>query len=284
MARLSKHKARASVSKPELDFEPTMRLQRYLARCGAASRRGAENLMTAGRVCVNGEVVRELGSKVVPNRDKVTVDGIEYKLAMSSSYVMLNKPKGYLTTMSDPRHRPCVAELVPIKTIPGLFPVGRLDQDTTGLLLFTTNGSLANELLHPSRHVWKHYIALVKGHVSKEERKALQEGIILDDGPTQPAEVALMSAHNPSAYAVAPHGVDASHSVVSIRIHEGRKHQVKRMLKAVGHEVVQLHRDEFGPLVLPRNLAPGAWRMLSSSEIASLEADTSAHTSASKDA
>ena len=129
-----------------------MRLQRFLARAGVASRRGAERLMTAGRVRVNGEVVTELGSKVDPMSDVVSVDGIECHMLERPCYLMLYKPSGYVTTMSDPQGRHTVAELVPTDRFPGLFPVGRLDMDTTGLLLFTTNGTVGQELLHPSRH------------------------------------------------------------------------------------------------------------------------------------
>ncbi|MBR1829725.1 MAG: rRNA pseudouridine synthase, partial [Atopobiaceae bacterium] len=130
-----------------------MRLQRFLARAGVASRRGSENLMTAGRVTVNGKVASELGTKVDPLVDVVAVDGVVVRLSEGFAYLMLNKPAGYLTTMSDPHGRPCVASLVPTKAYPGLFPVGRLDADTTGLLLFTTNGELAHRMLHPSTHV-----------------------------------------------------------------------------------------------------------------------------------
>ena len=143
-----------------------MRLQKFLARAGAASRRGSENLMTAGRVRVNGEVVTELGSKVDPLCDVVEVDGVVVRLFDSSVTIMLNKPAGYLTTMSDPHGRPCVASLVPTDRFPGLFPVGRLDMDTTGLLLFSTDGELGNSLLHPRYHVDKTYHARVAGIMS----------------------------------------------------------------------------------------------------------------------
>ena len=155
-----------------------MRLQRFLARAGAASRRGSENLMTAGRVRVNGVVVTELGAKVDPLVDEVTLDGVPVRLAERPVYVMLNKPKGYLTTMSDPQGRHCVAELAPVAQHPGLFPVGRLDKDTTGLLLFTTDGTLAQNLLHPSRHVSKRYVALVDGVVRDRELEPLRKWAI----------------------------------------------------------------------------------------------------------
>ena len=238
-----------------------MRLQRFLARAGVASRRGSEKLMTAGRVRVNGEVVTQLGSKVDPARDVVTVDGCGVQLAEHATYLILNKPSGYLTTMSDPYGRPCVASLVPTQTYPGLFPVGRLDADTTGILLFTTNGDAAQQMLHPSKHVSKHYVALVEGTPTEGELDRLRKGIRLDDGPTQPAKVELVDAGPTRSNA----------SVVGITIQEGRKHQVKRMCEAIGHKVVRLHRDSFGPLRLA-DCAEGAWRLLTSDEVAEVEA------------
>lgn len=249
-----------------------MRLQRFLARAGAASRRGAENLMTAGRVRVNGKVVSELGSKVDPSCDRVTVDGVEVRLAERPAYVMLNKPAGYLTTMKDPQGRPCVASLVPTRRYPGLFPVGRLDRDTTGILLFTTDGKAAQELLHPSKHVRKHYVALVEGVPNARDLHRLEHGVMLDDGPAQPAEVEVLGPSDELYRVVAAEGEGArgDTSVVGIWITEGRKHQVKRMLAAVGHKVLRLHRDAFGPLVL-HGCEPGRWRMLDEREVAAVQ-------------
>lgn len=235
-----------------------MRLQRFLARAGMASRRGSENLMTAGRVRVNGEVVTELGSKVDPLVDIVTVDGHEVRLSDTHTYLMLHKPAGYLTTMSDPYGRRCVAELVPHDRYPGLFAVGRLDADTTGLLLFTTDGDLAQRLLHPSHHVWKHYVADVRGVPSDSGLEELRHGVHLEDGfVCQGArEVELLQQGR-------------GHARVGLSIHEGRKHQVKLMLAAIGCEVVHLHRDRFGSLEIG-DLRQGAWRMLTAEEIASI--------------
>lgn len=241
-----------------------MRVQKFLARAGVASRRGSENLMTAGRVRVNGQVVTELGSKVDPHVDTVTVDGREVRLADGSVYLMLNKPAGYVTTMRDPGGRPCVAELVPSDRYPGLFPVGRLDRDTTGLLLFTTDGEAAQRLLHPSYEKDKHYVALVEGVIGRDERRALERGITLDDGPCAPAKVEFIERGDPRATTLARTGGDGT-SLVGLTIHEGRKHQVKRMLSAVGHEVIALHRDTFGPLALS-GVGPGQWRMLTDAE------------------
>ena len=247
-----------------------MRLQRFLARAGVASRRGSERLMTAGRVCVNGVVVTELGSKVDPLVDVVTVDGVECSIAQTHVYLVLNKPAGYLTTMSDPKGRPCVASLVPTDRYPGLFPVGRLDADTTGVLLFTTNGMAGQNLLHPSHHVDKHYVALVEGTPTRAQLDILKRGVMLDDGPAAPADARLLASGDPLCETVAPYGVSGWQSVVGISLHEGRKHQVKRMLAAVGHPVIRLHRDAFGPLGVS-GMEEGSWRMLSLDERARLE-------------
>lgn len=247
-----------------------MRLQKFLARAGAASRRGSENLMTAGRVRVNGQVVTELGTKVDPRRDRVTVDGIPYELAERPVYLMLNKPAGYVTTMSDPQGRPCVASLVPTRRYPGLFPVGRLDRDTTGLLLFTTNGEAAHQLLHPSHHVSKHYVALVEGTPTEAQLERLRRGIRLRDGMAQPAQARVLGPSDALFSRVAPEGARGDVSVVGIRLQEGRKHQVKRMLGAIGHKVLALHRDSFGPLTLS-NVEEGRWRLLTDAETRSIE-------------
>lgn len=240
---------------PEQPFP--MRLQKFLARAGVASRRGSEDLMTAGRVSVNGQVVTELGSKVDPKVDVVCVDGREVHLEDGSVYLMLYKPKGYLTTMDDPQGRPCVADLVPTKRYPGLYPVGRLDKDTTGLLLFTTDGDMGQHLLHPRHHVDKTYQAHVDGVPDEVDLARLRGGIMLDDGLTAQAQVRLV-AERP----------DGS-SDIELVIHEGRKRQVKRMCSAVHHPVLDLHRSSFGPLVLT-DVDEGSWRLLTDEEIARL--------------
>lgn len=234
-----------------------MRLQKFLARAGVASRRGSEDLMTAGRVSVNGETVTELGSKVDPKVDVVCVDGREVHLADGAVYLMLHKPAGVLTTMSDPHGRPCVASLVPTKRYPGLFPVGRLDMDTTGLLLFTTDGDMGQHLLHPKHHVPKTYRALVAGVPTEGELDRLRAGIVLEDGPCAPAQVSLDAEADGGAR-------------LTIVIAEGRKRQVKRMCSAIGHKVRALHRDAFGPLSLG-DLAQGEWRELTPSELSALK-------------
>ncbi|CVH76754.1 Ribosomal large subunit pseudouridine synthase B [Coriobacteriaceae bacterium CHKCI002] len=269
-----------------------MRLQKFLARAGVASRRGSENLMTAGRVTVNGRVVTELGSKVDPRVDEVAVDGRAVRLADGPVTLMLHKPAGYVTTMSDPQGRPTVADLVPTDRHPGLFPVGRLDADTTGLLLFSTDGELGNGLLHPKRHVTKRYLACVEGRPAERELARLRRGIDLDDGPTRPADVRLLEGaaarraerlldmppaappRSSKEYAAVCEGRAAARSIVRVALCEGRKRQVKRMLAAVGHPVVALHRDSFGPLGLG-GLPRGEWRELSAEEVAALHAAAS---------
>lgn len=266
-----------------------MRLQKFLARAGAASRRGSENLMTAGRVTVNGRVVTELGSKVDPLVDEVAVDGIVVRLADGPVTLMLHKPVGYVTTMSDPQGRPTVAELVPADAHPGLFPVGRLDRDTTGLLLFSTDGELGHALLRPRGHVTKRYLALVEGRPSAETLAHLREGVDLDDGRTLPAEAELLeceAARQALTQLDVPHTAPAGaskqymqacskraqkRSVVLIGLHEGKKRQVRRMLAAVGHPVLALHRQSFGPVEL-QGLPRGEWRLLEPAEEAALRA------------
>lgn len=229
-----------------------MRLQRFLARAGVVSRRHAEKLIEAGRVSVNGQVVTQLGTKVAPSQDSVALDGKPCTLPDDPVFLMLNKPAGVLTTMYDPQRRPCVAALVPTKTYPGLFPVGRLDKDTTGLLLFSTDGNIANDLLHPSRHVSKTYLVQVQGPLASAELDPLRTGIRLEDGMCAPARCQLLDK-----------------KTVRITIHEGRKRQVKRMFLAIGHPVVRLHREKFGPFTLG-DLPEGQWRLLDSSEIEAL--------------
>lgn len=281
-------------TQPEERLVP-MRLQKFLARAGAASRRGSENLMTAGRVTVNGQVVTELGSKVDPLVDQVAVDGVPVRLEGGPVTIMLHKPAGYVTTMSDPQGRPTVAELVPTDRFPGLFPIGRLDFDTTGLLLFSTDGELGNGLLHPRHHVEKRYLALVNGKPTPEQLGQLEQGIQLDDGMTAPAKAVLVEGaeakralsmlevppavpdHEPNGSVPSPQRAailrkrSQQRAVVRVVLREGRKRQVKRMLSAIKHGVLALHRDSFGPIELG-DLPRGQWRELAPEEVAALHA------------
>ncbi len=235
-----------------------MRLQKFLARAGVASRRSSEKVIAAGRVQVNGAVVAEMGTKVDPAVDQVFLDGRLVELPAQATTIMLNKPAGYLTSMSDPRGRPCVASLVPTEKYPGLYPIGRLDFDTTGLLLFSTDGELGHALLHPSHHVSKTYRALVKGVPDDSALRALEQGVLLEDGLTAPAQAKIAQKKKGNA-------------VLLLTIHEGKKRQVKRMCEAVGHPVLQLHRAKFGPIELGK-LAEGEWRVLSREEVRALTA------------
>lgn len=244
----------ADVSNPDDERVVPMRLQRFLARSGVASRRGSEDLMTAGRVRVNGEVVSELGSRVDPLVDVVEVDGRVVTRASAPAYIVLNKPAGYVTTMNDPQGRPTVADLIPREPA-GLFPVGRLDLETTGLLLFTTDGDLAHRLLHPRFHVEKVYRARVEGTPSARDLETLSAGVKLEDGMTAPARVRLLDPGPPAA--------------VEIAIREGRKRQVRRMFSAVDNPVISLHRESFGPIRLG-DLAVGSHRVLGAEEVAAL--------------
>lgn len=248
------------------------RLQKYLARSGVASRRACEQLIAEGRVTVNGAVVQRPGTTVVAGADEVAVDGIPVKPPESSVTLMLHKPPRVLTTMDDPQGRPTVAALVPAERYPGLFPVGRLDADTTGLLLFTNNGQLGNSLIHPRRHVEKTYLALVEGEPAPLEMEALRTGVRLEDGPTLPARACVLPlAQARSVAAQLGWSLKGGRRIVELAITEGRNRQVRRMLAAVGHPVLQLHRSRLADLSLG-DLEPGQWRLLTDGEVAKLAA------------
>jgi 23S rRNA pseudouridine2605 synthase len=221
-----------------------VRLNAYLARAGIASRRRADELITAGRVTVNGEPGQL--NTFVAARDRVAFDGRAVEL-QPLAYVLLHKPAGTVTTARDPQSRPTVVGLVdhPARVV----PVGRLDADTTGALLLTNDGELAHRLAHPRYEVDKVYEAEVEGEPSDEALERLRAGIELDDGPTAPARVRRLGPTS-----------------VELAIHEGRKHQVKRMLAAVGHPVKRLHRSVYAGLSL-EGLEPGAWRELEPFEV-----------------
>jgi len=230
-----------------------MRLNAFLARAGVASRRRADELIKSGRVTVNGEP-GELNT-VVGARDRVEVDGREVA-RQPLRYVLLHKPAGVLTTAHDPRGRPTVVELVPAE--PRVVPVGRLDADTTGALLLTNDGELAHRLAHPRYGVEKTYAADVEGDLDEAALRQLKEGIELDDGRTAPSRARRLGPGR-----------------VELVLHEGRKHQVKRMLAAVGHPVTRLHRSEYAGLTL-EGLEPAEWRELEPSEVKRLAAVSAA--------
>ncbi len=224
-----------------------MRLNAFLARAGVASRRGADELVRAGRVLVNG-APGELNT-VVGAHDVVEVDGRRVE-RQALAYVLLHKPGGVVTTARDPQGRPTVVGLVSHSA--RVVPVGRLDADTTGVLLLTNDGHLAHRLAHPRYGVPKVYEAEVEGSPGPEALAALREGVELEDGRTAPAEARLL-----------PSGL------VELTLHEGRKRQVKRMLEAVGHPVMRLHRSSYAGLGVEA-LQPGEWRELASEEVAEL--------------
>jgi 23S rRNA pseudouridine2605 synthase len=224
-----------------------MRLNAYLARTGIASRRGADELIKRGRIRVNG-VTAGL-STYVKEGDVVDLDG-RHLVPQALAYVLLHKPPGVVTTASDPHGRPTVVDLV--EHASRVVPVGRLDADTTGVLLLTNDGDLAHRLAHPRYEVEKVYEAEVEGEPSDDTLARLEQGIELDDGPTAPARVRRLAP-----------------SRIELSIHEGRKHQVKRMLEAVGHPVTRLYRSRYAGLIVD-GLEPGHWRELTEAEVASL--------------
>ena len=226
-----------------------MRLNAYLARAGVASRRGADELIKAGRVRVNGEPGQL--NTFVGRGDRVQVDGQEMT-AQRLAHVLLHKPAGTVTTARDPQGRPTVVELVDLPE--RVVPVGRLDADTTGALLLTNDGPLAHRLAHPRYGVEKVYEAEVDGEPDERDLELLREGVELDDGLTAPAQARLLGP-----------------STIELTLHEGRKHQVKRMCEAVGHAVRRLHRSRYAGLSL-EGLEPGQWRELEPSEVTRLRA------------
>lgn len=238
------------------------RLQKVLAALGWGSRRICEDLIADGRVTVNGEIA-ELGRRVDTLVDLIAVDGVPIGARPGLVYYLLNKPRGVISTANDPQGRPTVVDIVPQS--PRVYPVGRLDAETEGLLLLTNDGELTHFLTHPSKGVEKEYLVLLVGNprLTEGQLKALREGIELDDGTTAPAKVGQRS--------------DGS---VSITIHEGRNRQVRRMMEAVGHRVDRLVRVRIGPIKDPA-LRPGAWRELSLAERKALAESMSAAMAAS---
>ncbi len=231
------------------------RLQKILSRAGIASRRGAEEIILAGRVAVNGIVIDELGAKADPDRDRIAVDGREVGQTGDRIYLVLYKPAGYMTTLKDPQGRPLVTDL--LKGVrERVYPVGRLDYNTEGLLLLTNDGEWANAMAHPRHEVDKEYHVRVRGKVSAQQLDQLAAGVMLDDGETAPATVAVVRESENNTW-------------VSITIHEGRYRQVRRMCEAVGLTVVRLKRVRYGFLGL-KGLRTGEYRFLTAEEAARL--------------
>jgi 23S rRNA pseudouridine2605 synthase len=227
------------------------RLQKILAKAGIASRRSAEQLIRDGRIRINGQVAMEMGCKADPSHDRITCDGKPIVFE-EKSYVLLNKPAGYVTTLSDPQGRPVVSDL--INGIPlRLFPVGRLDLDTEGALLMTNDGELGNAILHPRFEVKKTYEALVTGAPSPEKLKRLEQGIEIDGGRTRPAIIRVLKQYK-------------DQTLIEVIIHEGKKRQVRKMFQALNHRVLHLKRTAYGKLGLG-TLPLGKFRVLAPDDL-----------------
>ncbi len=238
---------------------PEERLQKVLARAGIASRRKAEELIRQGRVEVNRRVVTQVGVKVDPERDEIRVDGERVRPErLRRRYVALNKPRGVITTVRDPRGRPTVMDLVPRAREHALVPVGRLDRESEGLLLLTNDGDLVNRLTHPRYGHEKEYRVEVYGVPDERDLKALRRGIVLDDGRTAPAEVWVERRGEHT-------------STLRLVLREGRKRQIRRMMRAIGHPVKRLVRLRVGNVTL-KGLPPGGWRELTPAEVEQLKA------------
>ena len=232
-----------------------IRLQKYLADCGVASRRKSEELIEQGKVRVNGRVAA-IGDKIDPKHDSITVSGKKIVRQKTHSYIMLNKPRGFITTMNDEMDRKCVAQLV--KDVPTrVYPVGRLDRESEGLLLFTNDGAFANAMTHPSRHVPKTYRVTVRPDVTQEQLTAITQGIIIDDGVTAPAEVRVVTK-------------EENRVVLEIVLYEGRNRQIRKMCEALGLEVARLCRIAIGTVKLGM-LKQGDWRDLTEDEVRRLQ-------------
>ncbi|APC38327.1 MFS transporter [Nocardiopsis dassonvillei] len=232
-----------------------MRLQKALAAAGVASRRASEEMIAAGRVSVDGQVVRRFGARVDPESSEIRVDGMRVVTAPDKLYFALNKPRGVVSTMWDPEGRPTLADYTG-QTEERIFHVGRLDTETEGLILLTNDGELANRLTHPRYKVVKTYIAKVPGPVPHRVVREVQKGVELEDGPVEVDSFRVVDNEPPKA-------------LVEIRLHEGRKHIVRRLMEAVGHPVADLARTQVGPIDL-NALKLGTMRALTSREVSEL--------------
>ncbi len=233
-----------------------MRLNKFLAGAGVASRRAADIIIQEGRIAVNGEIVQKLGTVVDENLDKVTLDGKPLELSTAFIYLMLNKPTGYIVTSKDERNRPIILDLMgKYKSL--VKPVGRLDLDSSGLLILTNDGEFAFRLSHPRYEIEKTYLVKCEGLLTDGNKMTLEAGIELDDGPTAPAKIKLISRND-------------NYSRFEITIHEGRKRQVRRMCKEVDNDVLTLRRVSIGPLKLG-DLEQGTFRRLKDDELTALK-------------
>ena|SRR5947207_5995536 len=237
------------------------RLQKILSAAGIASRRAAEAYITEGRVSVNGQTVTALGTKADPHVDDIRVDGRRIKPAARRLYILMYKPRGYITSRSDPQHRPTVIDLLARGGVRDyVYPVGRLDYESEGLLLLTSDGDLAARLTHPSHEVEREYHARVRGVPDRHAIDRLSKGIVIDGRKTTPAGVKLQKVIE---------GEDGAYAIISITVHEGRNRQVRKMCEAIGHPVVRLRRVRIGPISDER-IRPGEFRELDPKEISAL--------------
>jgi 23S rRNA pseudouridine2605 synthase len=237
---------------PKSKSPDTIKIASFLARAGVASRRAAEKIVLEGRVEVNGAMMQNVAERVNPTKDKIRVDGATISLPTEHIYLMLNKPKGYITSANDERGRPTVFDLLP-KLKRRIFPVGRLDYDTEGLLLLTSDGDWANRIAHPSRETVKTYLVHIRGNLDEAEKRLLRSGIALDDIVTAPATVEFL-------------GESPGGTVWELRIHEGRQRQIRRMFARLRHTVRELKRTAIGTLELG-DVKPGKTRKLSHAEM-----------------
>ena len=241
---------------------PLDRLQKIISSAGIASRRSAETLIGQGRVSINGRTVTELGTKADPAADDIRVDGRRVKPATRNRYILLNKPRGYITSRSDPQRRPTVLDLLRKGGIREyVYPVGRLDYDSEGLLLLTSDGDLAARLTHPRHEVPREYDVQVRGVPDGHDVERLERGLMLEGRRTSPAAVKLRKVIEKAG---------GSQAVLSLTIHEGRNRQVRKMCDAIGHPVVRLRRVRIGPITDAR-LKPGEFRELTPREVAALK-------------
>lgn len=227
------------------------RLQKYIARCGITSRRKAEELILQGYVKVNGLIVNELGSKIDPEQDIVEVNNKKINEKQEHIYIKLYKPEGYVTTVNDQFNRKTVLDLIDIKE--RIYPIGRLDYNTSGLLLLTDDGELANKLLHPKYHIYKTYEAVVKGIINEDSINKLRTGVFIEDYKTAPAKVKILN-------------INRKDIIVQISIYEGKNRQVRKMFDSIGHPVIKLKRISFGDINLSE-LKTGQWKYLTNDEI-----------------
>ncbi len=237
-----------------------VRLQKVLADCGIASRRKAEEMISAGEIKVNG-ITAKIGDKVDPKKDKISVKGKLLDTHVKEVYLMLHKPRGFITTMSDEMDRKCVAELV--SDIPErIYPVGRLDRDSEGMLLMTNDGEFANAMTHPSLHIPKTYRVTIRPSISEDQLTQMAVGMVIDDRKTAPARVNVISQ-------------EQGRVVLEIVLYEGRNRQIRKMCEQLGLEVARLKRIAIGQLKLGM-LQPGKWRMLTAEEVKKLTAGAKA--------